>query len=143
MDDEWIKLEEYPDFKYRKKILSNGQCAIFGLVRWSYDKTVDYSVIFAIADKFKAIKKWMLCRGYGNLDTIKTGKCGLEGVIWAKENVIEFTKEVREWNDSHWLKKRIVIEATTPERFRLYKRALVPVGFKEHRCNGVSKLIYE
>lgn len=66
--------------------LSNGQSAVicFGKnYRHEIGSGYDYAVAFAIANKKKVLRQWLNSDGYGDLDMTTTGKCGVEGLLWA------------------------------------------------------------
>lgn len=118
------------DVFYKKKVLSNGQCAIFFVVRDRDDYGfTSFYIAFAIANKFKTIKKWFRQEAYGDLDVTLTGRCGLEGLLWARK-CVEDTEKLffSEYGNS---KARIVVEGTTSSRYRVYKKYLSSLGFKE------------
>ncbi len=76
--------------------LSNGQTAmiIFKVVS-NTSKKLEYSIIFAIANKKKYIIKW-LNEESDVLDSNKTGHCGVEGLIWAKKQMLYFEDFIKE-----------------------------------------------
>lgn len=73
--------------------LSNGQSAVICFdknYRHEIGSGYDYAVAFAIANKKKVLRQWLNSDGYGDLDMTTTGKCGVEGLLWAFKMVREF-----------------------------------------------------
>lgn len=155
---DWLKKGELGNFLYRKKVLSNGQSALYALYTVEDEDTLRNSIVyvyvlFGIADKYKTLVAWALGEGHGDLDITATGKCGLEGLKWALENTLLAANSIRHYNEDHeeyrktfghrYKKVRLIIAATTPQRYRIYKRALIPHGFKESRDGYGLYLYYE
>ena len=117
------------DVFYKKKVLSNGQCAIFFVIRDRDDYGfTSFYIAFAIANKFKTIRKWFHQEAYGDLDVTLTGRCGLEGLLWARK-CIEDTEKLF-FSEYGNYKARIVIEGTTSSRYRVYKKIPIVFGFQ-------------
>ena len=55
-----------------------------------------------------------------------TGKCGVEGLIWAKNGLLEFEKFIKKED----LKQRIVVRWTDSKRKRVYKHYLEKEAYK-------------
>jgi len=91
----------------------------------------EYYIAFAIANKFKTIRNWFDCKGnVGDLDITFTGRCGLEGLIWARKCISDFMMYI---DIDHRDDAQIVIGATTNKRFRVYQKYLMSYGFRAHR----------
>lgn len=120
------------DVLYRKKLLSNGQCAMFFASHYVDEYNFHgYYIAFAIANKFKTIRNWFRCKGNaGDLDVTFTGRCGLEGLIWARQCVSDLMMYI---DIDHRDDAQIVIGATTNKRFRVYQKYLMSYGFRAHR----------
>ena len=81
---------------------------------------------FAIANKKKVLRQWLNSDGYGDLDMTTTGKCGVEGLLWA-------FKMVREFIDKHMYESdRIIVYGSDARRQKVYKHFLTTrLGFEE------------
>ncbi|UVX98790.1 MAG: hypothetical protein [Bacteriophage sp.] len=55
-----------------------------------------------------------------------TGNCGLEGLIWAKNGLLEFEKFIKK----DYLKQRIVISWTDNKRKKVYIHYLKRYGYR-------------
>lgn len=71
---------------------SNRQTGILFLNKEDLNKTVEWNVSFAIANKRKHIQAWL--QGDRVMDNA-TGTCGLEGLIWAKNGLLEFEEFIK------------------------------------------------
>lgn len=101
--------------------LSNGQSAVICFdknYRHEIGSGYDYAVAFAIANKKKVLRQWLNSDGYGDLDMTTTGKCGVEGLLWA-------FKMVREFIDKHMYESdRIIVYGSDARRQKVYKHFL-------------------
>ena len=88
-----------------------------------FDKITEWNVAFAINNKRKHIKSWI--KDEESMDC-STGKCGVEGLIWAKNGLLEFEKFIKKED----LKQRIVVRWTDSKRKRVYKHYLEKEGYK-------------
>ena len=93
--DEFEKLKydgDYHTYGYFKTHkLKNNQT--IGIYFWKHElsKSNDYVILLAIANKKKHLRQLIL----GEKDILtdhETGKCGLEGLLWAKKQIVEFEK---------------------------------------------------
>ena len=84
---------------------------------------MEWNVAFAINNKRKHIKSWI--KGEETMDC-STGKCGVEGLIWAKNGLLEFENFIKKED----LKQRIVVRWTDSKRKRVYKHYLEKEGYK-------------
>lgn len=102
--------------------LKNGQTAWIFFQKEDYHIT-EYWVAFAVSDKRKYIKNWLL--GNRNpIDNEITGKCGIEGLIWAKNKLLEFEQEI---NVKPF---KIMVRGADSRRTQFYKKALLKFGYK-------------
>jgi hypothetical protein len=111
---------------YDNTKLSNGQtAAIFFFDNCDINHN-EFSVSFIIANKKKDINGWL----HGEKDLMnnqQTGKCGLEGLIWAKKKLLEFEAFI---NESVFYKNSImVIYWTNNKRRDVYEKALSKIGY--------------
>lgn len=144
MDDEKItfrQMDEDPHVHYVKKVLSNRQCCMFFVIENKRYHETEYTIAFAIANKFKTIKRWLFNMGNGDLDITSTGRCGLEGLYWARECLKE---AIRHFDIDNRPGTHIDVAGTDGKRYRVYRRYLLPLGFRECRSNwGYMYLRYE
>ena len=82
-----------------------------------------WNVVFAINNKRKRIKSWI--KDEEAMDC-STGKCGVEGLIWAKNGLLEFENFIKK----EGLKQRIIVRWTDSKRKRVYKHYLEKEGYK-------------
>lgn len=107
---------------------SNRQTGILFLNKEDLNKTIEWNVSFAIANKRKHIQAWL--QGDHAIDDT-TGTCGLEGLIWAKNGLLEFEEFIK----NHYLKSpdhknhRITILWTNSKRKRVYVNYLKRYGY--------------
>ena len=132
-----LKIEDVSYGYFASEKLTNGQTiSIFFL----HDKTldnIDYSVVLAIANKKKHIREWLL----GTRDVLsdkETGRCGIEGLLWAKRMLLAF--------EDHVAKRReritLSIDWTDARRKRVYERGLLPLGYLSGMRKG-RKCLYK
>lgn len=111
--------------------LSNNQTATMIFYRHKFTRGSMFYVAFAIANKRKQIKQWL--DGSSNLYNQSTGKCGLEGLLWAKSQLLEFEEFIRDRKE----KCSIVICWTDNRRRDIYRHYLTRIGYKmEFRYGG-------
>lgn len=122
--------------------LKNNQTATIFFIRKELKRGTEYHVVFAISNKKKYIKQWIL----GERDTLtnkETGKCGLDGLIWAKEQIIEFEDYI---NIETYKPKDITICVTWTDNRRrnIYVRVLGKLGYKinyRNSCKCLAKKV--
>lgn len=121
-------------YYYKYHTLSSGQTCMIAFVKFEYDRRIDYYVCFAIANKKKQLREWFHEEGSGNLDTETTGKCGMEGLIWAFQQV---EKAISYFHSDRSSKDRfLIVSGSTPRRYRIYKHFLKRLGFYEQNRQG-------
>lgn len=108
---------------YRTEKLSNGQTIAIYLFRYENMRNNEYSVFVAIANKKKHIKQLIL----GQRDILsdkETGRCGLEGLFWAKRQLLDF-------ENSSYCKSGDIIEIhwTDNRRRNVYEHGLKKYGY--------------
>lgn len=115
---------------YKSKKLSNGQTAMIVFeeqIRTT--KKIEYSIIFAISNKKKNIIKWL--EGKDDcLSDKSTGKCGIEGLIWAKQQIIDFEKFINERLKYYNQDIILYVWWTDNKRRNVYEKALGKIGYK-------------
>jgi len=121
---------------YAKKTLSNNQiCYIYFINHDIYNN--NYHVAFAIANKRKEIIRWVSSEK-NRIEYHQTGTCGLEGLIWAKDKILEFEMFLRERKKDG----TIEIYGADSKRIRVYKYALSKHGYKwDHIAKRMFKHI--
>ena len=119
-----LKIEDTIYGYYGSEKLSNNQTiSIFFLHEYKLGK-IDYAVVLAISNKKKHINEWLT----GKRDVLsdqETGKCGIEGLLWAKRKLIEFEEHIS------WRSEQITINIdwTDNRRKRVYERGLLTLGY--------------
>ena len=89
---------------------------------WDIDPINYYNTIFHIYNKKKQ-------KNIGaNLELTQTGKCGLDGLIWAKKMIMEFEKFMNETN-YHNEKVAVIVGWANNKRRKVYERYLTKVGY--------------
>lgn len=119
---------------YKKTKLSNGQTAYIVFEGVELSKCTEWNVLFVVANKRKDALKWI--KGEKELDT-QTGKCGLEGLVWAKNNLIEFENELSKRKG----KNRMLIQWSDAKRKKVYIKYLKRLGYRYTKYFGVEALI--
>ena len=118
---------------YRKRDkLSNGQfCQIeFSEEYMPIDSRINYYVGFAIANKKKELNKWFDGKD-SSINCKTTGKCGLEGLLWAKECIKEFEEYIWEIYGGYEGGIYIIVTGEDKRRYRVYERGLRDLGFEK------------
>lgn len=108
---------------YKTHKLKNNQT--IGIYFWKHElsKSNEYSIYLAIANKKKHLRQLIL----GEKDILtdhETGKCGLEGLLWAKKQIVEFEKSIYCKNGDY-----ISVYWTDNRRRDVYEYGLRKLGF--------------
>lgn len=107
--------------------LQNGQfCQIAFYKVYYRNRAVEYHVAFAVADKKKQLNAWFNSSEGNNIELKMTGRCGAAALIWARNMLLEFEKEV--YLDKN-IDTKIVVMGEDARRFRLYERTLSRYGY--------------
>ena len=115
--------------------LASGQTIYIGLKDSNYYNCIGYFVLVAIANKKKHIRSWL--DGQMNpIDLKSTGKCGLEGLFWAKAAIKEFEIFIKEKYPNEMVK--IEIFWADQRRFHVYRR-----GLPDYQYNQGEKCLYK
>lgn len=122
-----LKFNYKGDYWYEYITLSNGQTAAIIFDRYDTAKVVYYYVMFAIGSKRKHVDAWLFSQAANDLDCNTTGKCGIEGLIWAYTKLQEFENVSRIDNNSKEV--RIIIQGSDSRRFRIYEHFLKRLGY--------------
>jgi len=123
--------QSYGYFKMDK--LSNGQTIAIYLFKYECKSYNEYSVFVAIANKKKHIKQ-LINEQRDILSNKETGRCGLEGLLWAKKQLLDFENSEFCKNDDV-----IVIQWTDNRRRNVYEYGLKKYGYTisnrySHKC---------
>ena len=108
---------------YTKTKFSNGQTGILFFEKDICYKIIEWNVIFGINNKRKHIMAWI--EGKESMDAT-TGKCGLEGLIWARNGLLAF----EDFIGGSKFKQRIVVSWTDSKTKRVYERYLKKIGYR-------------
>lgn len=111
---------------YDHTLLSNKQTAGIAFYQHDTDKAISWYVTFAIADKRKRVLDYLSERGCGKIELKQTGRCGVEGLVWAKSKILEFANFISTNNNK---KNKIIVQGSDNRRFRIYERYLSRNGF--------------
>jgi len=108
---------------YKMHKLKNNQTIIICFSKFEFSKCNEYSIFLAIANKKKHIRQFLL-EEKDVLMGKETGKCGLEGLLWAKNQIVEFEK-------SNYCKNSDYISAGWADNRRrdVYEHGLKKLGF--------------
>ena len=136
MDNEQKELFTYDSQNwvyYARHKLSNGQYCMIAFVeyRYGYSRTLEYYVIFAVADKKKNLNGYFNGDKNNNLTLKMTGTCGAEALCWARDMLHEFEKIVAEkakrGRDDE---VKICVMGEDGRRFRCYAKYLQRHGYR-------------
>jgi len=138
--DEFEKLKYDNDYHtygyYKTHKLKNNQ--IIGIYLWKhkFSKSNEYVILLAIANKKKHLRQLIL----GEKDILtdhETGKCGLEGLLWGKKQIVKF-EESDYCNDGDY----ISVYWTDNRRRDVYEYGLRRLGFVMGYRDG-KKCLYK
>lgn len=126
------------DTYYKRTKLSNGQLAEIQFQEtYHRNNFADYNVVFVIGSKRNKLNCTMM-------EHTTTGKVGIEGLLWAKKQIIEFEKFIFEKfpRDKYPNEKVFISVGWADNRRRnVYERGLKNLGFKyEVNMYGQKKL---
>lgn len=101
---------------------------MMGIFPWSNDTYKRYFLylVFAIADKKKYLRGYFT-ESRGNITLKSTGKCGLEGIMYAKNKILELEEILK---DEGYENCTIVIAGEDKRRERIYEKAAKKYGYK-------------
>lgn len=117
--------ESWGFYSERKK-LKNGQMCEIKIYEKVCKNQVLYPIVFAIADKKKQLKAYLDGTNGGEKICLHcTGK-SLEGLIWAKNQILNFKPQKA---------GKIFITGEDKRRYQVYKRVLLKYGFKEEHLD--------
>lgn len=108
---------------YKTHRLKNNQTIGIYFFKHEFSKYDEHVILLAIANKKKHLRQLIL----GEKDILtdhETGKCGLEGLIWGKQQIIEFEKS-NHCKDGDY----ITIYWTDNRRRDVYEHGLKKLGF--------------
>jgi hypothetical protein len=113
-------------YQSRKKLNSGQTVAIF-FVKEERSRSTDYHILLLIANKKRDINDFILEKRDVLTDKI-TGRCGLEGLFWAKRMLLKFEDMIAQ---KYCGEKEvcIVINATDSRRKKVYIQSLKKYGY--------------
>lgn len=126
----------YGYFKTYK--LSNNQTISIFFIKEELKRGTDYFVVLAIANKKRDIKQWIL----GQRDVLsdkETGKCGIEGLLWAKRQIIAFEDFIK-----YQKNVTICVSWLDNRRRNVYEYGLKKIGYNinyRYNCKYLTKKI--
>lgn len=121
---------------YKIDKLSNGQTIGIFFYRNDYNKRYMYYIYLVIANKKKYI--WQSVMGQRDVVSFKeTGRCGLEGLLWAKQQIIDF-----ESSDHMHLGDMICVSWLDNRRRNAYIYGLTKIGYKVGHIDN-KKCLYK
>lgn len=122
---------------FKRTKLSNGQLAEIQFEEtYHRNKFADYNVVFVISSKRKNLN----C---SKMKHTTTGKAGLEGLLWAKKQIIEFQKFILEkFPKERYPNEKVYISVGWADNRRrdVYERSLKQLGFDYQYVFGQKKL---
>lgn len=117
---------------YERHKLSNGQYCQIAFMRFYRCRAEEYYVVFAVADKKKALNGYFNETRDNSISLKYTGRCGAEALVWCKNKMLEFEREVLL---SDVIETKIVVLGEDQRRFRFYERALSRYGYRKQRID--------
>lgn len=115
---------------YARHRLSNGQFCMIAFYRWYYSRSVEYYVAFVVADKKKNLNGWFNGTKEDNITLKMTGRCGIEALLWCRDKLLEFEREVHRENSRD---TKICVGGADAKRFRMYEKALSRYGYQKDK----------
>lgn len=127
-------------YYYKRHQLSNKQVCELRMYQYRAKDCTQFCVAFVVANKKKHIAAWFGDYGGGTrVDMKTTGKAGIEPLMWCKEQLLLFQKQiVRHYRKYERIK--IVIYATDAKRFHAY-RYMKRYGYVEGVHFGCRALV--
>lgn len=124
----------YENF-YITDILSNGQSIKIEFEAEDTNNYRYYSIALLIQDKKKQLKNFTHLK--------QTGRCGIEGLIWAKNKIAEFEKMILIENENYCYNNTIIIycEWDDNRRRNTYERGLKSLGYTFGKAFGKKVLM--
>ncbi len=99
--------------------LENGQHAAVYFQRWRHKVNgvihIDWYMSFMIGKSARQCNDWYCDKGNNNR-IVQTGKCGISGLIWAKEQMIQFMRD----HHSDYKIQRVLVDGCDDQRVRVY-----------------------
>lgn len=115
MFNELIENDTFYGYTAKTKFSNNQIGIIFLGKELMNNGRIDWNVSFGIYESEKEIMRWL--KRERNLDDI-TGKCGLEGLLWAKRTLLKFEKFIKDDK----LNQTIVVGWEEDKRGKVYKK---------------------
>lgn len=134
MKETYFELNRDRDTYRSTHILSNGQICEIRFFYWEYKNFDEFSIGFAVANKKKQLSKFFSEDSDARcIDLQSTGTCGIEALLWARQQIEEFEELIAIWyeEDGNTRPIRITVHADDNRRFRVYRRGLQKLGYTE------------
>lgn len=134
MEEKYFELNIKEDAYCSTHKLSNGQICEIRFYYWEYKNFDEFYIGFAVANKKKQLAKFFSDDSDARcIDLKSTGTCGLEALLWARQQIVEFEQLVADWykEDGNTRPIRITVQADDNRRFRVYRRGLQKLGYTE------------
>lgn len=130
------------DIYYKMEKLQNGQIAGISFTHLKNKRSDMFYTSFAVADKRKSVKNFLFDSDGKSVDLLVTGKCGIHSLFWAKEMIKNFEKALIEEDIYIFSKKKtfILVGAENSRRYKVYKRGLRDLSYKEDFLLGEKLL---
>jgi len=124
--------EDNWEFYYDTHILSNNRKIRIEFnayyEEFKFNPIYYYNVCLAIRHKRKT-----------NVFGKQTGKCGLEGLLWAKNKIVEFESFIKDEYPN--IKIKIHVHWSDSKRRKVYERSLSKMGYVYERVEGQKRLV--
>ena len=125
---------------YSSKRLSNGQSVLILFDRVQTDDSIEYYVGLAIAKNRKQAFNWYF-ENSSYLQGKETGKCGLEGLVFAKQQLELFEDFIK--NNFHYGRKNVIMVGWEDNRRKnVYQKVLTKRGYTgkgRYLCKEIIK----
>lgn len=129
----WYIDENNEYLAIKQEQLSNGQIIQIKFQETIYKKKITYNVVLAINNKKKHI--------YQSDEYVTTGRCGLEGLLWAKKAILDFEKFILEDRKDNKMKIYITVMWSDNRRRNTYIRGLRKDGYTISKIDGYKCLL--
>ena len=117
----------------KREQLSNGQIIQIEFQETIYKKKITYNVVLTINNKKKQILQ--------TSEHVTTGRCGLEGLLWAKKAILDFEKYILEEIKNDKIKIYIMVMWADNRRRNTYIRGLKNDGYTISKNRWLQMLI--
>jgi hypothetical protein len=120
---------------YKIHQLSNNQVIGIFFIKNKLSRNIEYHIALSISNKKKHLFQYIK-EEKDVLSGKETGKCGLEGLLWAKKQIIEFENSICKPGNI------ICVRWSDNRRRKVYEYGLKKIGYKIGFRDG-SKCLYK